>query len=99
MRVFLLLLLAALTAFGADVAGKWKATFEGQNGSREVIFTFQVTEGKLTGTATGPQGDAPLTGKLDGDKITFTVERDQFKALFSGTVDGDEMKLSGTVGE
>jgi hypothetical protein len=99
MRVFALLLFAALTALGADVAGKWKATFESQNGTREVTFTFQVSDGKLTGTATGQQGDAPVVGKVEGDKINFTVERDQFKATFTGTIDGDEIKLSGTIGE
>jgi hypothetical protein len=98
-KLLALVLFATLSAFGADVAGKWKATFEGQNGTREVIFTFQVSEGKLTGTAAGQQGDAPVTGSVDGDKITFTVERDQFKAVFTGTVSGDEMKLSGTIGE
>ncbi len=97
--MLVLLLFAALTAFGADVAGKWKATFEGQNGPREVTITFQVSDGKLTGTAVGPQGDAPLTGKVDGDKVEFTVEKDQFKAVFTGTVSGDEMKLSGTMGD
>jgi hypothetical protein len=99
-RLSALLLLAALTAFGADVAGKWKTTFEGQNGPREITFTIQVTEGKLSGTATSQQGEAPITeGKVDGDKVTFTVEREQFKAVFTGTVSGDKMKLSGTVGE
>jgi hypothetical protein len=100
MRMLALLLFAALTAFGADVAGKWKASFEGQNGPREVTFTFQVNDGKVTGTAVGPQGDAPISEvKLDGDKITFTVQRDEFKAVFTGTISGDEMKLSGTVGD
>jgi hypothetical protein len=95
-----LLLFAALTAFGADVAGKWKATYDTQNGTREVTFTFQVSEGKISGTATGPQGDAPITeGKVDGDKINFTVESNNFKAVLTGTVSGDEMKLTATVGE
>lgn len=59
-----------------------------------------MSEGKLSGTATGPQGDAPITeGKVDGDKVSFTVERDQFKAVFTGTLSGDKLKLSGTVGE
>ena len=93
-------MVAAWAAFGADVAGKWKAVYEGQNGSHEVTFTFQVTGEKLTGTASGPQGDMAITeGKVDGDKISFTVERDQFKAVFSGTVSGDDLKLSGSTGE
>ncbi len=101
MRMLGLLLFAALTVWGADVAGKWKATFDSQNGPREVTFTFQVSEGKLTGTAMGPQGDAPISeGKVDGDKINFTVESNNFKAhILTGTVSGDEMKLTATVGE
>jgi hypothetical protein len=100
MRVLVLLLFAALTAFGAEVAGKWKATWESPNGPREVTFTFQVTSGKLAGIATGPQGEAPITeGKMDGDKINFIVEKDDFKAVFTGTISGDDMKLSGTVGD
>jgi hypothetical protein len=98
-RLLVLILFAALTAFGADVAGKWKATYQSQNGPREVTFTFQVTEGKLSGTAVGPQGDAPITGKVDGDRVTFTVQRDDFKADFTGTVTGDKLKLSATVGD
>ena len=100
MRMLVLSLLTVLLAFGADVTGKWKATFEGQNGPREVTFTFQVTDGKLTGSATGPQGEAPITeGKVDGDKINFTVESGQFKAVMAGTVSGDDLKLTGQVGE
>ena len=99
-RLLVVALLAALSAFGADVAGKWKAVYESRNGPREVIFTFQVSDGKLTGTVVSPQGNAPITAAtLDGDKISFTVETDQVKAAFTGTVAGDEMKLTATAGE
>ena len=100
MRLLALLLFAALTAFGADVAGKWKATVGGQDGPREVVFIFAVHEGKLSGTASGPRGDAPIVeGSVEGDKINFTVATDNFKAVIKGTVDGDEMKLSASVGD
>jgi hypothetical protein len=100
MRTITLLLFSVLTAFGADVAGKWKASWETQNGTREITFVFQVSEGKLTGTAASAQGEAPITeGTVEGDKVTFTVARENFKATFTGTVSGDEMKLSGAVGE
>ena len=46
MRLLALSLLTVLLAFGADVTGKWKATFEGQNGTREVTFNFQVDRRK-----------------------------------------------------
>jgi hypothetical protein len=100
MRLLVLSLLTALLVFGADVTGKWKASIQGQDGPREVTFTFQVTDGKLSGSAVGPQGEAPITeGKIDGDKINFTVESGQFKAVMTGTVSGDDMKLTGQVGE
>jgi len=100
MRLLALLLFSVLLAFGADVAGKWKATIQGQDGPRDIVFVFQVSDGKLTGTATGPQGEAPITeGKIDGDKINFTVEAGQFKAVMSGTISGDDLKLAGQVGE
>jgi hypothetical protein len=100
MRLLALLLFAALTAFGADVAGKWKATYQSQDGPRDVTFVFQVHDGKLSGTATGPHGETPITeGTVEGDKINFTVATDSFKAVLTGTVSGDEMKLSAAVGD
>ena len=100
MRLLALLLLTALLAFGADVTGKWKATYDTQNGPREVTFAFQVSDGKLTGTAGGPQGQTPISdGKVDGDKVSFTVVTDQWTAVITGTVSGDDLKLTAQVGE
>lgn len=100
MRLLALLLLTALLVFGADVTGKWKASMQNQNGSSEVTFTFQVTDGKLTGTAAGPQGEAPISeGKIDGDKINFKIEAGQINVVVSGTVSGDDMKLTGQIND
>ena|ERR1017187_8486590 len=100
MRLLALLLLTTLLAFGADVTGKWKASYDTQNGPREVRFTFQVSDGKLTGTAGGSQGETPISdGKVDGDKISFTVVTDQWTAVITGTVSGDDLKLTAQVGE
>lgn len=100
MRLLALLLLTSLLAFGADVAGKWKAVYGTQNGSREVLFTFQVADGKLTGTAGDVRGEVAITeAKLDGDKISFTVQTDTVTYLLTGTVSGDDLKLVAQVGE
>lgn len=100
MRLFALLLLTTLLAFGADVTGQWKASYDTQNGPREVKFTFQVTDGKLTGTAGGIQGETPISeGKVDGDKISFSIVTDQWTAVVTGTVSGDDLKLTAQVGE
>jgi len=99
MRGLALLLLAALSAFGADVAGKWKATVESRNGMREITFILETNGGKLSGTAASDQGQAPIIdGKIEGDKISFTVEKEDFKAVLSGAISGDEMKLTAVVG-
>ena len=93
-------LLLAVSAFAADVTGKWKATTEGPNGQMEITFDLKADGNKLTGTATGPMGQVPISeGKLDGDKISFTVETDQFKVTHKGTVSGDEMKLEVNIGD
>jgi hypothetical protein len=100
MRLLALLLLTTLLAFGADVTGKWKASYTTENGPREVLFTFQVSDGKLTGTAGTQQGETPISaGKVDGDKVSFSVVTDQWTAVITGTVSGDDLKLTAQVGE
>jgi hypothetical protein len=100
MRLLALSLLTVLLAFGADVTGKWKASLDSQDGPREYTFTFHVTDGKLTGAVAGPHGEMAITeGKIDGDKVNFTVEAGQSKYVLSGTVSGDDLKLTGQNGE
>lgn len=91
----LLTAVLAVSAFAADVAGKWKSTVEGPNGSLDIVFDFKVDGQKLSGTSTSPMGEATITeGTLEGDKITFTVEAGDFKVSHKGTVSGNEMKLT-----
>jgi len=76
----------------------------------EMMFTFQVEGNKLTGDAhmANWPGDAPISdGKIDGDRISFTVigklpwtatsggvtTSGYPKLVFSGTVNGKEMKI------
>ena len=63
--------------------------------------------GKLTGTMTGGgRGGAPTPieitdGKVDGDKVSFTVKRETqngpMETKYNGTVSGDELKLKFTM--
>jgi hypothetical protein len=81
----------------ADVSGKWKGPLDGGEG--EVQFMFKVEGDALSGTMSGADGKAfPLTGKLDGDKVSFTVESEYqgtpIKLVVNGTVSGEEMKLN-----
>lgn len=105
LRTFLtpaLALLLSVAAFAADVSGKWTAEVAGRNGqTRTQNFTFKAEGAKLTGSVGGPQGDTPIAdGKVDGDKISFTVTREfngnTMKMNYTGTLAGDEIKMKST---
>lgn len=72
---------ASLHAAANDFAGTWKAVFTGPAGERpkmvsEMIFNFNVDGNNVTGDAhmAAWPGDAEiLSGKIDADRITWTV--------------------------
>lgn len=87
----------ALTVFAADVSGKWAGKVPTRGEEVDATFTFKVESDKLTGTMTGPQGEAPLQdGKVAGDKISFSTMGGNAKILFEGTVAGDQIKMTRT---
>ena len=92
--------LLAAPAFAADVDGKWAGSVETPMGSIPVGFTFKADGATLTGTSLGPDGGeiAIKNGKVDGDKIAFTVEVD-FGGMaltlgYTGVVSEDQIKLT-----
>lgn len=103
LRLAMGLLACALIGFAADVAGKWTAEMQTQRGPQTQTFEFKVDSGKLTGTVTGGRGGpAEISeGKIEGDTVTFKVNRTMgdrsFVALYKGTVSGDELKLTMTI--
>jgi hypothetical protein len=89
-----LMMMLAVSAFAADVTGRWKASIEGPQGPMDLMFTFKAEGDRVTGTVASPMGELPLTDvKVEGDQISFTVSTDQFSVVHTGTVAGDEMKL------
>ncbi|MBA3976430.1 MAG: hypothetical protein C0504_19660 [Candidatus Solibacter sp.] len=101
-RTVLLLCLAlalAMVCPAADVTGKWVAQIPGRDGElRESTFELKADGATLTGTMSGRGEPAPIAdGKIDGDKISFTVTREfggnTMKWTFTGTVAGDEIKM------
>ena len=105
-RILLSVVALALAAGGAwagDVSGTWVAEFTIPNGeTREATFNFEVDGEELTGTVSGPRGDAPIDeGKIAGDELSFSVTRDfgrgEMKFLYEGTVSGDEIELTVTI--
>jgi hypothetical protein len=95
----------SVEAIGADAAGLWKASFTPPDGHHhESTLDLQVTDGKVTGKISSKRGSVPITGgKLNGNTITFTVNRkgngDDITVTFTGTVEKDTMKLKMQYGE
>ena len=80
-----LVLLVAATARtgdgGADITGKWTASFDTQIGQQNYTYEFVVKDGVLTGKAKSENGESALqNGKVEGDTVTF-VENLQFQGM------------------
>ena len=75
MKALLLVLASMLAVMAADVAGEWKATAEGPNGSMERTLSLKVAGSKLTGeTVSTFTGKSVIEdGKVDGDAVSFTI--------------------------
>jgi hypothetical protein len=97
----LMMALTPVTALAAtDVSGTWTGDLKTPDGSTgfAISFTFKQDGAKLTGSVQGPQGDpiAISDGKIDGDKVTFTVAFNGMTISHTGTLNstGDEIKLT-----
>ncbi len=101
-RVFAMSAMLAVTAWAADVTGKWVGKIETPNGSRDVTFNLKQDGEKLTGTTSGRQGEVPISdGSVKGDDVAFSVVRNfngqEFKIDYKGKVEAKNLKLKFTM--
>jgi hypothetical protein len=95
------LLFLAAPALAADVDGKWTGTVSTPMGDLPVQYEFKADGTTLTGTTLGfDGGSVPIkNGKVDGDKISFTVTFDfggmSLDLSYSGVVTASEIKMTG----
>lgn len=86
-----------------DVSGAWGLEVSSAAGSGTPTVTLKQEGEKLTGRYSGQLGEAPLTGTLKGDAITFQFDVDvqgtALRVVYSGTVEGDTMKGTVSLGE
>jgi hypothetical protein len=100
--VLVVLLLAAVAVFAADVNGTWKGTVGGPDGGAGTDITVKLkAEGNvLTGTVSAMGSDTKIdNGKIDGDNISFETNPEFGKIVHTGTVSGDEIKLKVKIGD
>jgi hypothetical protein len=99
LAMMLALSLVAVAEDAAKVGGTWEMTSQGRQGPMTSTLTIDQSGNKFKGTLKGQRGEAPIEGTVDGNKISFTIEREtpngKMTMNYTGTVDGDNMK--GTV--
>jgi hypothetical protein len=90
--------LAAVSCFASEVDGKWAGKII--TGEREVPMSFDLkyAEGKVTGTAVGPQGEVPVHAGLYSDgKLAFQLRYRVYDRdvvfTYEGVVKEDEIHM------
>lgn len=83
-----------------NIAGLWNMSVTVSQGSGNPVFSLkQPTDSTITGTYTGTFGEAPVTGKIKGNKITLTITTSNVTMTYEGTVEGNKMKGKVSLGE
>jgi hypothetical protein len=104
MKYWLALCAALLIVFSAkpllaatDITGTWVGDLSTQDGGTFPLkFNLKQDGSKVTGNVQSPDGDPlPISdGKIDGDKISFTVTYNGMVIHHEATISGDEIKVS-----
>ena len=98
-------LLFTMSAWAADVAGKWTAHIAGAQGQgdSDITLVLKVADDKLTGTINNSlaPGDVEIQdGKVSGDEVSFSLKRNiggtDMTVQWKGKISGDEIKFSRT---
>jgi enterochelin esterase-like enzyme len=100
--------LLAVASHAADLPGQWRAEFDTQIGLQKYLYTFQLSDGKLTGKASlevgGQKREVELKDpKLTGDTLTFAetfkFQDNEVRIDYTGKVGENEIKLTRKVGD
>lgn len=81
----------------ASVGGKWLLSWQGRKKSRQATLNIQQDGSKLAGTCVERGGSEPLSGSVQGNQVSISVDGEKRSISFTGTVDGKRM--SGTTGD
>jgi hypothetical protein len=87
----------SLSAFAAsNVTGTWNAKVDLGSQTGAPTFVLKQDREKVTGTYNGALGDAPVTGTIKDNKISFDFTVQDNKIHYEGTVNSDGTQMEGT---
>ena len=90
----------ALAGERPNLAGQWRMNNSIAGHESEQECRFDQTENKLTGSCKGQERDLPITGSLDGKKVTWRYESDYngspLTLVYTTTLD-DTSRIAGNV--
>lgn len=95
----MVVLLLSIPALASDITGNWAGTLSMGDNEITLTYSFKQDGDKVTGFVNTPGGDLPLNdGKVDGDKLTFSVtfemNGNKSKFLSTGAIKGEEITLT-----
>ncbi|WP_446743077.1 hypothetical protein [Silvibacterium acidisoli] len=84
-------------AAAASVAGNWTLSFTAPNGeAKQATLAIEQDGAKLSGSFKGQRGSAALSGSLQGNQVSLSINAHGHQIELNGTLDGD--KMSGSSG-
>ncbi len=96
-------LMTVQPALAADVTGTWIMMVRTSAGSGSPTFTLTQKAGVITGTYKGQLGEAPVTGTIKDDEVSwqFNVEAQgvPFTITYTGKVSGKAISGKVTLGQ
>jgi hypothetical protein len=107
MKLLILTVVLAFTsvsAYGADnasIGGKWNIHSNIAGNESDSVCTLTQKDTDLTGTCKTDQGESQASGKVDGNKISWSYKSDYngspLTVKYSGTFDSAANKITGSV--
>jgi len=86
---------SAGTSSSIDINGTWDLEVTTAQGSGQPTYTFKHSGESISGKYQGMLGDAPLTGRLSGNRIEFSFKvsgQIEGTISYTGTTDGKTMQ-------
>ena len=82
-----------------DISGTWDLEVETPSGTGNPVLEIKQEGNELTGTYSGAFGQAPLKGKIKGEKFEVKFNSGGLDMIYKGKSDGTTMKGSVDLGQ